>query len=322
MVRSPLARRIPGNERLNAVDCLLPKFNKKTVDDVVKALMKGDDTMPPSGGRILVNPVEMKPNPAASAAVWEAFESLPSQTRPQRGAKPAKRLTALAHELASDGILPDAGKLAHAEMHKALDKFQESEKAKIEAKRKAVLTVDGKTVVADLKGKKKSFDDFWEDADMAVIDDAYRRAARIFSPDISRTYTDFLAYKVATPDEPDEFEEAIVEGRVSIAALGLVMEVQAYFDAEADKLAKAWLAKYGNEIKKLTDDRKEAYRQIVEMSADPQDVDLVKPEAKFQPTEVRENGQETKLPTYKNHLLCDENGDYPAELNDMGEGRC
>ena len=83
-------------------------------------------------------------------------------------------------------------------------------------------------------------------ADMAVIDDAYRRAARIFSPDISRTYTDFLAYKVATPDEPDEFEEAIVEGRVSIAALGLVTEVQAYFDAEADKLAKAWLSKYGS----------------------------------------------------------------------------
>jgi hypothetical protein len=319
MVRSPLARRIPGNERLNAVDCLLPKFNRKTVEDVVQALMKGDDTMPPSGGRILVNPVEMKPNPAASAAVWEAFEALPSQTRPQRGAKPAKRLTALAHELASDGILPGAGKLAHAEMHKALDKFQESEKPKIEAKRKGVLTVDGTTVVADLKGKKKSFDAFWEAADMAVIEDAYRRAARIFSPDISRTYADYLAYKVAIPDEPDQFEEAIVDARVSIAALGLMMEVQAYFDAEADKLAKAWLAKYGNEIKKLTDDRKEAYRQIVEMSDEPQDVPLVKPEAKFEPTIVREKDNETELPTYKNHLLCDENGNYPAEFKSTWE---
>ncbi|MGC1902332.1 MAG: DEAD/DEAH box helicase family protein [Candidatus Acidiferrum sp.] len=316
MVRSPLARRIPGNERLNAVDCLLPKFNKKTVDDVVLALMKGDDTLPPTGGRILVNPVEMRPNSAVSAAVWAAFESLPSQTRPQRGAKPAKRLTALAHELASDGILPGAGKLSHAEMHKALDKFQASEKTKIETKRKAVLTVDGMTVVADLKGKNKSFDDFWEDADMAVIEDAYRRAARIFSPDISRTYADFLAYKVVAPNEPDEFEEAIVDARVSIAALGLVTEVQAYFDAGADKLAKDWLAKYGNKIKKLADDRKETYRQIVEMSTEPQDVDLVKPEAKFEPTKVREKGQETELPTYKNHLLSDKDGSYPAKLND------
>ena len=103
--------------------------------------------------------------------------------------------------------------------------------------------------------------------------------------------------------------------RIAIAALGLVTEVQAYFDAEADRLAKAWLAKYGNEIKKLTDDRKEAYRQIVEMSTEPQDVDLVKPEAKFEPTKVRENNSETEIPTYKDHLLCDENGNYPANLN-------
>ena len=52
------------------------------------------------------------------------------------------------------------------------------------------------------------------------------------------------------------------------------------------------------------------------MSTEPQDVELVKPEAKFEPTELRENGKETKLPTYRNHLLCDEHGNYPAELND------
>ncbi len=316
MVRSPLARRIAGNERLNSVDCLLPRFSKKTVEDVVKVLMTGDDTLPPSG-RVLVNPTEVKPNPAVSGAVWELFEALPCQTRPQRGAKPAKRLTALAHELASDDILENAGKLAHAEMHKALDTFQETEKTKIEAKRKAVLIVDGKTVIADLKAKNKSFDEFWEDADMAVINDAYRRASRIFTRDISRTYTDFLALKVATPDQPEEFEEAIVEARVAIAAVGLMTEVQAYFDGESDKLAKAWLAKYKKEIKKLPDDRRESYRQIVEMSAEPQDVEMVRPVARFEPTKVREKGgSEADLPTYKDHLLCDANGKYPADFND------
>jgi hypothetical protein len=316
MVRSPLARRIAGNERLNSVDCLLPRFSKKTVEDVVNALMTGDETSPPSG-RVLVNPVEMKPNPAVQAAVWELFETLPCQTRPQRGAKPAKRLTALAHELASDDILKNAGKLAHAEMHKALDSFQETEKTKIEAKRKAVLIVDGKTVIADMKTKERSFDDFWEDADMAVINDAYKRASRIFTPDISRTYTDFLALKVATPDQPEEFEEAIVEARVAIAALGLMTEVQPYFDGEANKLATAWLGKYKKQIKKLPDDRREAYRQIIEMSAEPQDVEMVSPAARFEPTKIREkDGSETNLPRYRNHLLCDGNGEYPSKLND------
>ena len=319
MVRSPLARRIPGNDHLNSVDCLLPKFNAKTVNEVVDALMKGDDTLPPPSGRVLINPAEMKPNLLAAQDVWDKFESLPSQTRPQRGAKPAKRLTALAHELSSDDILPGAGKLAHAEMHKVLDAAQKNFKSQIESKRKAVMTVDGKTVLADMKGKLKSFDEFLEDADMAVIDDAYRRAARIFTPDISRTYVDALAYRTANPDDADEFEEALVEARVSIAALGLVTEIQLHFDAEADKLAKSWLKKYGQAIKALSHDRQESYRQIREMSTEPQDVELVKPEAKYEPTRVREKDSETALPTYKSHLLCDEEGNYPVELKSSWE---
>ncbi|MCC7066974.1 MAG: DEAD/DEAH box helicase family protein [Burkholderiales bacterium] len=316
MVRSPLARRIPGNDRLNAVDCLLPKFNRKTVEEVVDALMKGDDSAPPTG-RILIDYVEVKPHPEATAPVWDAFDSLPSQTRPQRGAKPAKRLTALAHELASDGILAGAGRLAHGVMHKALDVFQESQKEKIEAKRKSVLTVDGKTVIADMKGKEKTFDEFWEDADVAVIDDAYRRAARIFSPDIAKTYVEHLARLVASvDDDPEEFLEAIVEARVTVAGLGLVTEVQSYFDAEADKLAKAWLAEYGPQIKALSDDRKESYRQIVEMSTEPQSVDLAKPESRYEATKARENDKEITFPTWKNHLLADKDGKYPAELNE------
>jgi len=316
MVRSPLARRIPGNDRLNAVDCLLPRFNRKTVEAVVDTLMQGDDTAPPSG-RILIDYVEVTPHPDASSGVWEAFEALPSQTRPQRGAKPAKRLTALAHELASDDILHRAGREAHAHMHKVLDAFQESQKDKIETKRKSVMTVDGKTVVADLKGKEKSFDQFWEDADMAVIDDAYRRAARIFSPDISRTYVEHLAQKTASLDnDPEEYLEAIVEARVTVAGLGLVTEVQTYFDTEADKLATVWLKTYAPQIKALSDDRKESYRQIIEMSTEPQSVDLAKPESRYEATKARENDKDFAFPTWKNHLLCDKNRKYPAELND------
>jgi hypothetical protein len=315
MVRSPLARRIPGNDRLNAVDCLLPKFNKKTVEKVVDVLMKGDESGPPTG-RILIDYVEVKPNPEVTDAVWQLFESLPSQTRPQRGAKPAKRLTALAHELASDGILPGAGRQAHSKMHEALDAFATSHQDKIVAKRKAVMTVDGKTVKADLKGKGKTFDDFWEDADLAVIDDAYRRAARVFSPDIAKTYVEHLAQKIANiDDDPEEFLEAITEARVTVAGMGLVTEVGSYFDAKADELAKTLLEIYSPQIKALSDDRKETYRQIIEMSTEPQGVDLAKPESRYEATKVLENGHSSTFPTWKKHLLCDKDGKYPAELN-------
>jgi len=94
-----------------------------------------------------------------------------------------------------------------------------------------------------------------------------------------------------------------------------VTEVQPTFDAEADKLAKEWLATYGAPIKRLSHDRQESYRQVREMSAEPQDVDLVKPAGRFEPTKARAHDVETILPTYKSHLLCDAQGHYPAELN-------
>ncbi len=315
LVRSPLARRIPGNDRLNSVDCLLPKFNRKAVEQVVDELTTGNEAATP--GRVLIDYIEVLPNPAVASAVWEAFEALPSQTRPQRGAKPAVRLTALAHELASDDILSGAGRLAHAEMHAALDTFQADNDAKIKAKRQSVLVVDGKTVKADMQGQGRSLEQFWEDADVAVIDDAYRRAARIFSPAIAHSYVDHLASQEADRDEdPEGFLEAIMEARVTVAGLGLVMEAQAHFDAEADKLTKDWLAKYGAQIKSLSDDRRESYRQIIEMSTEPQDVGLLKPQARYEATKANENGKVRVLPVWDSHLLCPDGGKYPAELND------
>lgn len=62
-------------------------------------------------------------------------------------------------------------------------------------------------------------------------------------------------------------------------------------------------------------DRQDAYRQIVALSTDPQDVDLVRPVTRFEPTKVSEkDGSETAIPSYTEHLLCDEQGAYPAEL--------
>lgn len=312
MVRTPLARRIPGNDKLNAVDCLLPKFDKETVERVVKALREGGGDTPPTG-RILINPKEMKPNPAAPQTVWERFVSLPSQIRPQRGAKPAIRLTALAHELASDGLLPGAGGKAHAAMHKVLDDFIAERTQAFAEKRASVMTVEGRTIIADLQSGETRDDRFQADADDAVVGDAYRRTARIISPDIARTYTMQVAKR--KPEADDDLEDALIEAREDVAALHLMENLQVLFDAKAKHLSDEWFAEYRDRIKELPHDRQEAYRQIVALSTEPQDVDLAQPLSRFEPTKAREkNGAETDIPAYKQHLLCDEQGSYPADL--------
>lgn len=312
MVRTPLARRIPGSDKLNSVDCLLPKFDLATVEEVVAALRSGGGDMPPTG-RILINPKEMKPNPEVPNAVWEKFISLPSQTRPQRGAKPAIRLTALAHELASDGLLSGAGGKSHAAMHKVLDDFIADRKRMFTAKRASVMTVEGRTVIADMKTGMLMDGYFQANADDAVVGDAYRRTARIISPDIARTYT--MARAKRKPEAEDDIDDALIEAREDVAALHLMENLQVVFDAEAKKLSDAWFAKYNGKIKELPDDRQEAYRQIAALSTEPQDVDLVRPLSRFEPTKAREDdGLEADIATYKQHLLCDDEGLYPAEL--------
>lgn len=318
MVRAPLARRIPGNERLNAVDCLLPHFDKKSVETVVTTLMTGGEAgeaLP--GRRVLINPREMKPNPAIPEEIWEMLLSLPSQTLPKRQVRPVKRLTALAHELAVDALLADAGKKAHAVMHKVLDGAQVRYAEEIKKARESVLTVEGMTVKANVETKGMTFDDFVEAADYAVIDDAYKRAARVISPDLATTYSDHLASKMPAEDDP---EDALVEAHTVIAAIGLVPDIKDDLEAAAEKLSNQWLTEYRVQIKSLLDERKEVYRQIREMSADPLDVDLARPNTWLQPTTARQpDGKEVPLPRFEKHLLCDEAGFFPGDFNSWEE---
>jgi hypothetical protein len=314
LVRTPLARRIPGNDRLNAVDCLLPRFDKASVQSVVTSLMTGGEAgedLPLR--RVLIRPVELLPNPAVSEAVWNKLLSLPSHSLPKRQARPVKRLTALAHELAHDGLLSDAGKTAHAEMHKVLDQAQADLAGKIAEKREAVLNVEGQTLQADVATHGMTFNNFVESADYAVIDDAYRRAARIISPDLATTYSEHLASK---DQEADDEEEALIEAHTVVAAMGLIPDIKGILEAAAEVLSNQWLNDYRDAISALSDERQEVYRQIRELSAHPLDVFLARPKAWLQPTMAREaNGTETPLPRYEKHMLCDPDGLFPDELN-------
>ena len=320
MVRTPLARRIPGNERLNAVDCLLPHFNKTSVEAVVTALMTGGesgDELP--GRRVLINSHEMKPNPAISEDVWQKLLSLPSQTLPKRQSRPVKRLTALAHELAADGLLLDAGKKAHAEMHKVLNGAQVRYAEEIKEAREPVLTLEGKTVRADVETKAMSFDDFIEAADYAVIEDAYKRAGRMISSDLATTYSEHSASKAPEGEDP---EDALIEAHTVVAAIGLVPGIKEHLENEAEKLSNQWLNQYRVAIKSLSDERQEVYRQIREMSSDPLDVDLARPITRLQPTTAQEaDGTKVELPRFERHMLCDEDGLFPESFNSSWEDK-
>ena len=209
-------------------------------------------------------------------------------------------------------MLTDAGKVAHRELHAALDAARVRHAPELEIARRALLTVEGVALTADLRARVTRFTAFAERADVAVIEDAYRRGARAFSPDLARTYAQHLARGFADRDP----EEAILEAHTEIAALATIDGVKAYVDANAEALTTRWLDTYRIPIKSLSDERQEEYRQIRAMSAEPTSQDLGQPREWLVATMVQEaDGSETPLPRHTDHLMADVEGLFPAELN-------
>jgi len=308
MVRTPLARRIPGNERLNAVDCLLPHFREDSVRRVANALMTGEDTNEEiTGRRVLIDPVEMKPNPDIPEEAWEKLLSLPSWTLPRLHSHPVKRLTELAHELATDDILPGAGKMAHGKMHQALDGTRMQYREEIASARNKVLTVAGLTISVNTNDNNMTIDEFEEDADHTAIEESYRRSFHGLSPDLARSYSQHLA---------GNDDDALIDAHVTVVAIGMVENIKSRLHEEAEKLFEGWLEKHRVEIRSLTDDRQDVYRRLREMSSKPMPVDIARPRSRLQETKLRnKDGEVEDLPCFPKHILCDDKGMFPCDLN-------
>ncbi|MFC8795176.1 DEAD/DEAH box helicase [Streptomyces cinereoruber] len=311
MVRTPLARRIAGDDRLNSVECVLPLFNRATATEVADILLgkksEGDDGNGGTGGgagrRVLIDPVDMRVNEAIPAYVWEAFDTLPSQSLPKRAAKPTKRLSSLAQALSRDGLLPNARKSAHAEMFAVLDGLMARHKKEIEAATYGLLDVEGETIVASVTGKKVADPEkFHEIADERSIEADFKNAQRVLSADLARKYADHIAVA-------DEDDDGLFDAHLKVAALAQIDGVQAELDREATALTNSWLAQYRVDIRSLTDERQAVYDDIRAMSTEPQRIDIRRPKIRAEETAAGEEG--TKVDTRPQHLMSDDNGNFP-----------
>lgn len=316
MVRTPLARRIPGNELLNAVHCLLPHFNRDTAESVARTLMGTQGNPRETGGnkarRVLFDPITLTTNQAVPEDVWEAYRAIPSQTVPKAGIKPVKRLTAFAKALADDQLVPNAGATAHALLHNALDGRSVQYAAELDKATSDVETVTMVDIIGH-GGKIKSSGTYTELADHRAVEEAYRDAGRQLSRDLARTYADHLVGNDADEDD-------LLESHVKVAAIARIPQVLEALDTEANAIAKKWFSESHVARSNLTDDRQSLYDDILSMSTVPERVSLSTPHKGQTDTKVRnEDGIEITLPVRELHLLADESGLYPVDLNTWEE---
>lgn len=318
MMRTPLARRIPGNELLNSVDCLLPLFDRKTATGVAELLMKGatskdaDEGEDGGGGigrRVLFDPIPLYANPAIAQAVWERFSAIPSVTIPKKNVKPIRRLTALATALSKDHLVDEAVDQAHKHLHAVLDGRAVQYREKLEKVREDVLTMEGEEVRGRIGGEF-SYRAFSVSADPRAIEDYYRASTRVLSPALCASYVDHLV-------GPDGDEDELLEAHITIASLGRVPEIAQAVEVEADALARDWLTKTRVARKGLTDERQAEYDRLESMSATPEPISLTTPKNAQADTKVRHpDGTEADLPIREMHLLASADGTFPIALNE------
>jgi len=319
MVRSPLARRIAGNELLNSVLCILPKFDAPTAVSVARALDSGvhGDTTGTGGGagrRILIDPVDLTPVNHGAGELWDVFTALPTEVVPTRTQRPVVQLMSLAFELSCDKI--HEGALADAEnyLYRALDGRDVQHSEEIDAEVRLIEKVEGSTITVNRGSAGTKTVGFSAIADEQVVNHAFTSAVRAFTRDQAVGY---VSHRIGDPSliPPDELRERVMDERMRVAAMATVDDIVTAYDQEAGKLYNEWRIKYRAAILERKDDRKARYREILEMSTDPVPGEMIIPVSWKSPTTSQEGDQVSPLPLMDGHLLVDEEGKYPADLN-------
>ncbi len=148
MVRTPLARRIGCDDRLNAVSCFLAHFDQKTATAVANRLtgkVKADDVDSESvvpGRRVLFAPMDLRWNSNVADDVRDFLSTLPSEPKPNRQAKPVRRLLTLAAALARDGLATAPNETALDSLYKVLDGQMAQHQAGVDVRVDEILQAD------------------------------------------------------------------------------------------------------------------------------------------------------------------------------------
>ena len=272
MVRSPLARRVPGNDRLNAVDCILPYFDRTTAGNVVRYMTGQIDGLPPiGGGRVLIDGRELEQNPEIGDDVWAAFDALPTQAVPQRGSKPVKRLVALAQALSADGLRPAALAEATKKLHDWLDGYATVHADEVAAAVKEIRAVQIQTLTGRSGQTGVTYTTRTVAADDRAIRSALDEAKRVFGADVAQSYVNHLV------DTSDDDDEDLREAYVRASALATVRPLREKIDRDADELVGTWFAEHRVAILGLTDERQQEYEDIRSLATEPQTGDMRRP---------------------------------------------
>ena len=314
LVRTPLARRIESDERLNAVTCFLPRFDfatAKHVADVMTGVeQNGDGPAVLTTGRVLIDPVTMLWNATIPDEVKDCFANLPSKSAPRAPAKPTKRLLNLAAEIAVDKLRPNPTAEAYDKLFAMLDGQLAQHSAEVDKSVAAILTAEIKRITANRLEGELSEASHQLSSDERTVDDAFKTATRAFGVAVANGYAKRLAIK-ETGDDDDALD--VYAAKAKVAALAMLSVVVEQVEAAAEQIMSGWFSALHAAIKALPDERRSAYDEIKQQAKEPQPVDVVVPVSRIEMTHELNDEKKAPLATRERHILSDGLGHYPID---------
>lgn len=312
MVRTPLARRVEGDERLNAVTCVLPHFNQPTATDVALVLtgrrVVSDDPESESaegtGRKVLAWPITLGWNSHVPEEVADLLTKLPSEVSPSAKVKPVGRLLTLATAFARDNLMPAPDTSAMNALFRELDGQMAKHSVKVDEGVDAILTANVRRITSRVAEGNLIVSSRQERADARTVDDAFATARRILGAKVANGYAKRLVAADGDIEDAD-----FVNARARIAALVGITGVREAINRTAEELTRNWLAEYRIAIQNLSDLHRSTYNEIQRQDREPQPVAVTRPISRIENTKDAEG---IPLPVRERHLLSDEHGAFPV----------
>lgn len=325
LVRNPLRRQIEGYGSLNSVYCALPYFNTKATNRVVEAIRNGtggeDDPLPVA--EVLIEPVTVERNPVLDAehgqetmdAVFEALASTPSYIVPKRPMRPVTRFLAIAKEQSEDDLNPNGVEQSEETLNRLLDSLKVLHQQEITRLEHDVATVviEERTVTTLGEDEHVEVLDAVA-ADNKIINDAFGQAKRTFGVALAENYVKHLIRDVADTDL--RLADKVRQAHITVAAMARIAELVGDLERQVETLCTKWLDARWQDTALLEPARQKIYEDFRAQSAEPQ-VGIVGTPVSADEKTVRlaKDEERIELPTFKQHLLSDQDGNFPWEPN-------
>lgn len=311
MVRTPLARRIDKNERLNSVSLFLPHYNVSAVNSIVEKLRDPEhEFVPPVEVKTHLDRTELRRSNEMKA-IFTKLEEIPSYVfpTPSRKQKQTERLVKLAQAFVNDDINRSASKQSKTKVLGLLKKnlltqrqdtsFQE----KVDNRSRVIYG----TRIYNIYDDKELKDAIITEADIASenVNYGFGKAGRNLGGGLHKDF-----WELMVKDIPDHNLEEIKKAKIEITVLLSDPTILESVEKQANNLVDRWFVKYADEINGLPENQRAKYESIRDTASEPEESKIHYPDI----VDWKVFNDEQK---WQKHLYVDDTGSFCDDFNNL-----